>query len=105
MQNRDHVILREFELLNCSTEPDYFGGPDKVGRRGETIVEHFKSLLKVKIVKKDKFDLEFDLVGVDPSLTNAIRRILLSDVPAMAIEKVHIYNNTSVIQVLTLVFK
>jgi len=44
-------------------------------------------------------DLEFDLVGVDPSFTNAIRRILLSDVPSMAIEKVHIFNNTTVIQV------
>ncbi len=27
------------------------------------------------------------------------RRILLSDIPSMAIEKVHILNNTSVIQV------
>ena len=44
-------------------------------------------------------DLEFDLIGVDPSFTNAIRRILLSDVPAMAIEKIHILNNTTVIQV------
>ena len=51
-------------------------------------------------MRKENFDLEFDLVGVDPSLPNAIRRILLSDVPSMAIEKVHLYNNTSIIQVL-----
>jgi DNA-directed RNA polymerase I and III subunit RPAC1 len=55
-------------------------------------------LIKVQLVRKDEFDLEFDLIGVDPSLTNAIRRILLSDIPSMAIEKVHLYNNTSIIQ-------
>jgi DNA-directed RNA polymerase I and III subunit RPAC1 len=99
MQSTERVILREFELLNCSTEPDFFGGPDKVGREGEHIVKLFKSRLRVEIVRKENFDLEFDLVGVDPSLANAIRRILLSDVPSMAFEKIHIFNNTSVIQV------
>ena len=33
-------------------------------------------------------DLEFDIIGADPSLANAIRRILISEVPSMAIEKV-----------------
>ena len=43
--------------------------------------------------------LEFDMIGYDPSIANAVRRILLSDVPTMAIEKVHMYQNTSVMQV------
>jgi len=43
-------------------------------------------------------DLEFDMIGLDPSLSNAIRRILMSEVPTMAIEKVYMYNNTSIIQ-------
>ena len=43
--------------------------------------------------------LEFDMIGYDPSIANAVRRILLSDVPTMAIEKVHLYQNTSVMQV------
>lgn len=42
--------------------------------------------------------MEFDLIGVHPSFANTLRRILLSDVPSMAIEKVHVYNNTSIIQ-------
>ncbi|KAL8559634.1 hypothetical protein ACOMHN_008345 [Nucella lapillus] len=42
-------------------------------------------------------DIEFDMVGVDCSIANAIRRILIAEVPSMAIEKVHIYNNTSII--------
>jgi DNA-directed RNA polymerase I and III subunit RPAC1 len=35
--------------------------------------------------------------GVGPALANAFRRILLSEVPTMAIEKVFISNNTSVV--------
>lgn len=33
-----------------------------------------------------------------PAIANAFRRLMLSEVPSMAIEKVYIYNNTSIIQ-------
>ena len=51
--------------------------------------------------------MEFDLIGVDASFANTIRQILISDVPSMAIEKVFIYNNTTIVQVFysKLVFK
>mmetsp|Transcript_5063 Transcript_5063/g.7558 ORF Transcript_5063/g.7558 Transcript_5063/m.7558 type:complete len:270 (+) Transcript_5063:410-1219(+) len=39
----------------------------------------------------------FDLVGIDTPIANAIRRILLSEVPAMAFEQIYIRNNTSVL--------
>lgn len=42
--------------------------------------------------------IEFDLIGCLPSIANAYRRIMLSEVPSMAIEKVYMYNNTSIIQ-------
>lgn len=43
------------------------------------------------------FTLEFEMVGVDPSIANALRRILIAEVPTMAIEHVFYINNTSVI--------
>ena len=43
-------------------------------------------------------ELEFDMVGVDAAIANALRRVLLAEVPSMAIEKVFINNNTSIIQ-------
>ena len=43
-------------------------------------------------------EIEFDMVGIDASIANAFRRILLAEVPTMAIEKIHIYNNTTIIQ-------
>jgi len=42
--------------------------------------------------------MEFDLVGVDASIANALRRILIAEVPTMAIENVYVFQNTSVIQ-------
>jgi DNA-directed RNA polymerases I and III subunit RPAC1 len=41
--------------------------------------------------------LEFDLVGCDPSFANALRRILIAEVPTVAIEHVFMVNNTSII--------
>ncbi|OMH79745.1 DNA-directed RNA polymerases I and III subunit RPAC1 [Zancudomyces culisetae] len=41
--------------------------------------------------------MEFDLIGVDSSIANAIRRILIAEVPTMAIEKVYMLNNTGII--------
>lgn len=49
------------------------------------------------ITQLDGDTLQFDLVGVDASLANAIRRVLIAEVPTMAIEKVFVMNNTSII--------
>ena len=90
----DKITLKEFEITNTSS-PAYPGTvPGK-----EWSVDDFRKKLSVRLVKRDGLELEFDLVGVDASLANAFRRILISEVPTMAIEKVHIYNNTSIIQV------
>ena len=40
----------------------------------------------------------FDMVGCEAPLANALRRILLAEVPTMAIEKCVIFQNTSIIQ-------
>ncbi|XP_069743982.1 DNA-directed RNA polymerases I and III subunit RPAC1 isoform X2 [Narcine bancroftii] len=38
------------------------------------------------------------MIGIDAAIANAFRRILLAEVPTMAIEKAYIYNNTSIVQ-------
>jgi DNA-directed RNA polymerase I and III subunit RPAC1 len=43
-------------------------------------------------------EIVFDLIGIDASIANAFRRILLAEVPTMAIEHVYIWNNSSIIQ-------
>ncbi len=41
--------------------------------------------------------LDFDVIGVDASIANALRRAMIAEVPTMAIEHVYIRNNTSII--------
>lgn len=42
--------------------------------------------------------MEFDLIGLDASMANAIRRIMIAEVPTVAIEKVFMMNNTGIMQ-------
>jgi hypothetical protein len=43
-------------------------------------IENLTSKLKVEIIKLNENDVDFDLIGVDPSFANALRRILLAEV-------------------------
>ncbi|RHZ86907.1 hypothetical protein Glove_42g50 [Diversispora epigaea] len=61
-------------------------------------IEIFRKKLKIKVIKKSQFEMEFDLIGVDAAIANALRRVMIAEVPTMAIEKVYIYDNTSIIQ-------
>ncbi|PWN50439.1 putative Rpc40-40 kd subunit of DNA-directed RNA polymerases I and III [Violaceomyces palustris] len=68
------------------------------GELHEWDLERFRSNLKVAITRLSSGQCEFDLVGVDASVANAIRRVLMSEVPTVAIEHVYVWNNTSIIQ-------
>ena len=46
----------------------------------------------------EPLDASFSLIGIDASLANAFRRILIAEIPTLAIEHLFIFNNTSIIQ-------
>ncbi|KAK4290924.1 hypothetical protein Pmani_034083 [Petrolisthes manimaculis] len=52
----------------------------------------------IKLISMDDIDMELDFIGFNISLVNAYRRIILAEVATMAIEKVYMYNNTSIVQ-------
>ena len=58
----------------------------------------FKKVFRMNLVSLRDNELEFDMIGVDASIANALRRIMISEVPTMAIEHVYVLNNTSIIQ-------
>ncbi|RIA86427.1 DNA-directed RNA polymerase [Glomus cerebriforme] len=62
------------------------------------VLERLRKKIKIAIEKKSQYDMEFDIIGIDASIANALRRIMIAEVPTMAIEKVFIYDNTSIIQ-------
>jgi DNA-directed RNA polymerase I and III subunit RPAC1 len=54
--------------------------------------------LKVEFHQNKPHDATFSLIGVDASIANAYRRLLMAEVPTLAIEDVFIFDNTSIIQ-------
>ncbi|KAH9902139.1 DNA-directed RNA polymerase [Xylariomycetidae sp. FL2044] len=60
--------------------------------------EVFRRALKVRWHQNEQFEAQFSLIGVDASIANAFRRILIADIPSLAVETVFVHNNTSVIQ-------
>ncbi|KAF6746738.1 DNA-directed RNA polymerase [Ephemerocybe angulata] len=60
-------------------------------------LEIFKKNLTVKVQRLSQHSIDFDLVGVDASIANAFRRIMLAEVPTVAIEHVYVWDNTSVV--------
>ncbi|KAM9345212.1 DNA-directed RNA polymerases I and III subunit RPAC1 [Symphorus nematophorus] len=92
---RNRVILGEFGVKNVHTTdyPGNYPGYDDVWD-----MQKFQKNFRIDVVHLDESSMEFDMVGIDAAIANAFRRILLAEVPTMAIEKVFIYNNTSIVQ-------
>ncbi|TFK50729.1 hypothetical protein OE88DRAFT_1680508 [Heliocybe sulcata] len=59
-------------------------------------LEKFKERLRVTVTRVSNRSIEFDMVGVDASIANAFRRILIAEVPTVCIENVYVHDNTSV---------
>lgn len=45
--------------------------------------------------ERSRFEMKFDLSDTDVSMANAIRRVMIAEVPTMAIEEVIVHENTS----------
>ena len=53
--------------------------------------------MKVKMLKKSKERIEFEVEGLTPALAGELRRIMVSEIPTMAIEWIDFHKNESVL--------
>jgi len=53
--------------------------------------------MRVQILKKTDFEISFLLEGVNPTFANSLRRVMIAEVPTMAIEWVDFIKNDSVL--------
>ncbi|EXJ88297.1 DNA-directed RNA polymerase I and III subunit RPAC1 [Capronia coronata CBS 617.96] len=83
------------ETVTNITSTDFPG--HHAGEDDSWSLSKFKQNLKVHFHQNEPDEATFSLVGVDASIANAFRRILIAEVPTLAIEKVYVQNNTSVI--------
>ncbi|KAG6541008.1 hypothetical protein Mapa_017581 [Marchantia paleacea] len=99
-----HLELQRTRVVCAADAPSYTesvqysGAYMAFGVDNSLRLEDFKKFFKVEVKYINDDDMEFDMIGIDAALANAFRRILLAEVPTVAIEKVFIANNTSVIQ-------
>lgn len=62
------------------------------------LISRLKTSCRIDIQKLTEEEMVFDLVGVDVSIANALRRILLAELPTMAVETVWVTANTGILQ-------
>ncbi|KIX01740.1 uncharacterized protein Z518_09466 [Rhinocladiella mackenziei CBS 650.93] len=93
--DRRKIVGIGSETVTNITSTDFPG--HHAGEDHSWSLPKFRKLLKVIFHQNQKDEATFSLVGVDASLANAFRRILLAEIPTLAIEMVYVQNNTSVI--------
>ncbi|KAK5116300.1 hypothetical protein LTR85_009272 [Meristemomyces frigidus] len=89
-----HVNAETVQDVSATDIPGHWGP----GQDDSWDIERFKQGLQTKFHQNKPYDSAFSLVGVDASIANAYRRILLSEIPTLAIEDVFIFDNTTIIQ-------
>ena len=57
--------------------------------------EKLHNEVKIKILHVDMYTIKFELQNTDLTVANALRRIIIAEVPTMAIDKVEIEENIS----------
>lgn len=99
----EHLELQRTRVVCKSDAPihtegvHYSGAYAAMGVDNSLQLDNFCENFKVVVNMLTEDEMEFDMIGIDAALANAFRRILIAEVPTMAIEKVLVANNTSVI--------
>ncbi|XP_058115324.1 uncharacterized protein LOC131258205 [Magnolia sinica] len=99
-----HLELQRTRVICKSDAPihtegiQYSGAYASMGVDNSLRMDNFCNNFRVEVVRLTEDEIEFDMIGIDASLANAFRRILIAELPTMAIEKVFVANNTSVVQ-------
>ncbi|SCU90376.1 LAMI_0E01794g1_1 [Lachancea mirantina] len=91
-----NIVGIEYNRVTNTSSNDFPGFSKDLD--GAWDVEKFKNTFDVKISSLNDREANFDLIHIDTSIANAFRRIMVSEVPSVAVEYVYFFNNTSVIQ-------
>lgn len=92
----NNIVGVEYNRVTNTTSTD-FPGYDSQNDYSWNI-QKIKRDLQIDVIKTSERECNFDVIHIDTSIANALRRIMIAEVPTIAAETVYIYNNTSVIQ-------
>lgn len=92
-----NIIGIEYNRVTNTTSTDFPGYTPNTSEDYSWNLEKFKNTFDIQISFIADRTANFDLINVDTSIANALRRIMIAEVPSVAAENVYIFNNTSVI--------
>jgi len=90
---KSKVFVNPKRIFHASSADAHDAFP---GYDNSLTLESFKENFSVTIIEATDDLVVFDMKGIDAPIANAFRRVLLSEVPTMAIDKVVMYQNTSI---------
>ncbi|KAF2096947.1 putative DNA-directed RNA polymerase I and III subunit Rpc40 [Rhizodiscina lignyota] len=95
---RKIIGVNEETVTNVSSKdfPHHYTTSDQV-EDPSWFLRKFQEGLEITFHEHKPFDTSFSLIGIDASIANAFRRIMIAEVPTLALEQVYIKNNTSII--------
>ncbi|KAN0122184.1 RBP11-like subunits of RNA polymerase [Hyaloscypha variabilis] len=79
--------------VSSTDYPGHYPGEDQAWDKYK-----FEDNFSIKIYKNEPMESSFSLIGIDAAVANAFRRIMIAEIPSLAIETVFVNNNTSIIQ-------
>uniref|UniRef100_A0A0X3PNL7 DNA-directed RNA polymerases I and III subunit RPAC1 n=1 Tax=Schistocephalus solidus TaxID=70667 RepID=A0A0X3PNL7_SCHSO len=85
LQTEASIVIKEHGLCSLPSLPTKWN------------VDVFINEFQTTVLSISPEIIEFDLINLDCTFANAIRRIIVAEVPSFAIERVYLHQNTSVI--------
>ena len=86
-----------YNVKETGLEYQHLQAEPPLPKDGEEFLKRFRNEFDLNILEEKDDELVFELIGCDVSFANALRRILLAEVPTVALEYVYIINNTSLL--------
>merc|ERR1711998_419699 len=87
----------EYDCVKNCDATEYAGAFASLGQDNSFDMASFQENFKINVLSLSLDEMVFEMMGVDAPIANAFRRILLAEVPTMAIETVMMTDNTSII--------
>jgi DNA-directed RNA polymerase I and III subunit RPAC1 len=87
-----------YDVTESGIEYRHIPSTTSLPKDGSEFLHRLSANIQLRILDRPSpNELVFELLGVDVSFANALRRIMISEIPTMAIETIYMWNNTSLI--------
>ncbi|KAI5963286.1 RPC40 [Candida pseudojiufengensis] len=94
----DNIVGIEYNRVTNTSSTDYPGHENSSGKDYSWNTDKFAQDFEIVVTNLTKREATFDLIHIDTSIANAFRRIMIAEIPSVAVEYVYSFMNTSVIQ-------